>query len=66
MVAVYVPTTPVPSSGFLIVVPAKDVISTDFSVDDAMKIIISGGILAGSIMGDPVTRQPPLREQDHD
>ena len=66
MVAVYVPTTPVPSSGFLIVVPSKDVIPTDFSVDDAMKIIISGGILAGSIMVDPVTRQPTLREQDHD
>lgn len=66
MLAVYVPTTPVPSSGFLIVVPSKDVIPTDFSVDDAMKIIISGGILAGSIMGDPLTQQPTLQERDHD
>lgn len=66
VVAVYVPTTPVPSSGFLIVVPAKEVIPTDFTVDDAMKIIISGGILAGSIMGDPVTQQPTMPERDHD
>ena len=46
MVAVYVPTTPVPSSGFLVVLPMAEVITTDMSVDDAMKIIISGGILA--------------------
>ena len=66
MVAVYVPTTPVPSSGFLIVVPTKDVTPTDISVDDAMKIIISGGLLAGTIMGDPDVEVPALREQDHD
>ena len=46
MVAVYVPTTPVPSSGFLVVLPMAEVIVTEMSVDDAMKIIISGGILA--------------------
>jgi uncharacterized membrane protein len=45
--AVYIPTTPIPSSGFLVIVPAKDVTPTDMSVDDAMKVVISGGILAG-------------------
>jgi uncharacterized membrane protein len=49
MVAVYIPTTPVPSSGFLVVVAVKDVMPTDISVDDAMKIIVSGGILAKEI-----------------
>ena len=49
MVAVYIPTTPVPSSGFLVVVPINDVIVTEMSVDDAMKIVISGGILAREI-----------------
>ena len=49
MVAVYIPTTPVPSSGFLIVVGLSDVTPTDISVDDAMKIIVSGGILANEI-----------------
>ncbi len=66
LVAVYVPTTPVPSSGFLIVVPAKDVTPVDISVEDAMKIIISGGLLAGTIMGDPELETSALREQDHD
>ena len=47
MLAVYIPTTPIPSSGFLVIVPAKDVTPTEMSVDDAMKVVISGGILAG-------------------
>jgi uncharacterized membrane protein len=49
MVAVYIPTTPVPSSGFLVVAPLKDVTVTELSVDDAMKMVISGGILAKDI-----------------
>ncbi len=67
MVAVYVPTTPVPSSGFLIVVPDKDVVHTSISVDDAMKIIISGGLLTSNVLGaDPHMRDPFTREREHD
>ena len=66
MLAVYVPTTPVPSSGFLIVVPYADVTFTDISVDDAMKIIISGGLLAGSLLGESNVEVPGLSEHDHD
>ena len=53
MVFVYVPTTPVPSSGFLVLVGVKDVTPLDMSVDDAMKIIISGGILASELFTPP-------------
>ncbi len=53
MVFVYIPTTPVPSSGFLVVVGVKDVTPLDMSVDDAMKIIISGGILASELFTPP-------------
>ena len=66
MVAVYVPTTPVPSSGFLIVLPYADVTFTDMSVDDAMKIIISGGLLAGSLLSESEVEVPVLSERDHD
>ena len=66
MLAVYVPTTPVPSSGFLIVVPYTDVTFTDISVDDAMKIIISGGLLAGSLLSESDVDTPVLNERDHD
>jgi uncharacterized membrane protein len=55
MVFVYIPTTPVPSSGFLVVVGIKDVTPLDMSVDDAMKIIISGGILAGELFTPPAS-----------
>ena len=44
--AVYIPTTPIPSSGFLVIVREKDVTPTELSVEDAMKVVISGGLLA--------------------
>ena len=46
MLNVFVPTTPNPTSGFLMAVPEKDVIILDMSVGDAMKLIISGGAVA--------------------
>ena len=49
VLAVYIPTTPIPSSGFLVMVAEKDVTHTEMSVDDAMKVVISGGILAGRV-----------------
>ena len=45
LVSVYVPTTPNPTSGFLIFVNKKDVIPLKLRVDDAWKIIISTGIV---------------------
>ncbi len=53
--SIYVPTTPVPSSGYLVVAPSSKVTSTDITVDEAMRIIISGGILAGDIFADRVS-----------
>ncbi len=43
LAAVYVPTTPNPTSGYLEIVPVDKVISTDWSVDEAMNFLISGG-----------------------
>jgi uncharacterized membrane protein len=45
-VNVFVPTTPNPTSGFLIVCPAKDLIELDMTVGDGMKLIISGGAIS--------------------
>ena len=42
----FVPTTPNPTSGYLIIVKKKDVIETDISVDDGLSIIISGGMVS--------------------
>jgi uncharacterized membrane protein len=44
VLSVYIPTTPIPSSGFLGIVPAAEVTRTDMSVEDAMRVVISGGI----------------------
>ena len=40
---VFLPTTPNPTSGYLLFVPEKDTISLSMSVEDAMKLVISGG-----------------------
>ena len=45
MVNVFIPTTPNPTSGFLIFVPKKDVIEMDMSVEQAIKFIVSGGLV---------------------
>jgi uncharacterized membrane protein len=46
LAAVYVPTTPNPTSGYLEIVPLKQVVSTDWTVDEAMTFVISGGAVA--------------------
>jgi uncharacterized membrane protein len=43
MAAVYVPTTPNPTGGYLEIVPVDDLIATDWTVDQAMAFILSGG-----------------------
>ena len=45
-VSVYMPTTPNPTSGFFLMMPQKDVIELDMSVDEALKYIISMGVVA--------------------
>lgn len=44
-VSIFVPTSPNPTSGFFMLVPEKEVIFLDISVDEAMKMIVSGGII---------------------
>jgi uncharacterized membrane protein len=43
LAAVYVPTAPNPTSGYLELVPMEDIINTDWTVDEAMRFIVSGG-----------------------
>ncbi len=45
-VSVYVPTTPNPTSGFFLMMPAREVIELDMTVDEALKYIISMGVVA--------------------
>ena len=43
MVNVFLPTTPNPTSGYLLFVPEKDVIFLEMSVEEGIKMVISGG-----------------------
>ncbi len=61
---VFVPTTPNPTSGFLLLLPRGDVIKMDMSVGDGMKLIISGGAVipkhkAKEIKDGEKTASPP-------
>lgn len=49
---VFLPTTPNPTSGFLLFVPRRDLIVLDMTIEEALKMVISGGIVA-----------PPVRER---
>jgi uncharacterized membrane protein len=50
LAAVYVPTTPNPTSGYLEIVPIENVTMTNWTVDEAMTFIMSGGAVAPSQM----------------
>lgn len=64
---VFVPTTPNPTSGFLIMVPKNQITELDMSVGDGMKLIISGGtVVPPWNAGDPqLTMDSQLRSGRH-
>jgi uncharacterized membrane protein len=45
-VSIYVPTTPNPTSGFFLMMPREDVIELDMSVDEALKYVVSMGVVS--------------------
>ena len=45
MLSVFLPTTPNPTSGFLLFVPRRDVVLLDMSVEEAAKMVISAGLV---------------------
>ena len=45
LINVFIPTTPNPTSGFLLFLPKKDLVYMEMKVEDAVKMVISGGIV---------------------
>ena len=45
MLSVFVPTTPNPTAGFLLMLPKKDAVEIEMSIDEALKFIISLGVM---------------------
>jgi len=58
--AVYVPTTPNPTGGYLEIVPIERLVATDWSVDQAMAFILSAGAAAPDVVPFHIERPPPV------
>jgi uncharacterized membrane protein len=58
VVCTFVPTTPNPTSGVIIMVPKKDVIELDMEVDEALKMIISLGVVVPKWKKDRISELP--------
>ncbi len=63
LAAVYVPTTPNPTSGYLEIVPIERVTSTNWTLDEAMTFVISGGAVAPAHMNYDKSA-PPASESE--
>lgn len=67
MLSLYVPTTPNPTSGFFLMVPRADVVELQMSVDQALKYIISMGVVVPPPPAPPaVLSSPPARPGEAD
>ena len=61
MINVFIPNTPTPATGFLVVFPARDVILLDMKIEEAFKYVVSGGVLKPSSLSSSVP-VPPKKE----
>jgi uncharacterized membrane protein len=66
VVNIFIPTTPNPTSGFFIMVPRKDVVELDMTVDDGLKMIISAGVMVPGWNPDGTQQSLPLDEKSLD
>ncbi|WP_226782279.1 DUF502 domain-containing protein [Oceaniglobus trochenteri] len=57
-ISVFLPTTPNPTSGFLLFVPRSEVIELDMSVEDAAKLVISAGLVYPTPKAAPPLKLP--------
>jgi uncharacterized membrane protein len=63
MVSLLIPTTPNPTSGYLVFVPRRDTVPLSMTVEEALKLVISGGIVTPP---DRRTPPPPVPEKRPD
>ena len=58
MICTFVPTTPNPTSGYIIILPKKDIIELDMDIDEALKMIISLGVVVPAWRRDQIAELP--------
>ncbi len=69
LLTVFMPNAPNPTTGFVLFMPAKDVIQLDMAIDDAAKLVISAGLVAPpqdklKELADNAKRKKPLPEEE--
>ena len=64
VVCTCVPTTPNPTSGFIIIVPKKDIIELDMEVDEALKMIISLGVVVPTWREEQIGDLPQVMPEE--
>lgn len=61
VVSVFVPTTPNPTSGYLLFIPKKEIINLDMNIEEALKLVISGGaVVPQKKSSSPKKRVPSI------
>ncbi|MHA1518476.1 MAG: DUF502 domain-containing protein, partial [Alphaproteobacteria bacterium] len=69
LMTVFMPNAPNPTTGFVLFMPAKDVILLDMKIDDAVKLVISAGLVAPpqdklKELADKAKRKKPIPEEE--
>ncbi len=63
LIHVFVPTTPNPTSGYVLLVPCRDVVFLQASVEDSVRFVISGGVLPLEEVGDAAAMSAAAGEE---
>ena len=63
VVNLFVPTTPNPTSGFFIMASKHEIVELDMTVEEALKMVISGGVIVPDIAAPSVAAQPELEKE---
>ncbi|MEE9587441.1 MAG: DUF502 domain-containing protein [Hyphomicrobiaceae bacterium] len=66
LLSVFLPTTPNPTSGYLLFVPRGDIIELDMSVEDAAKMVISAGLVTPAHQEELARLAEQSRKNDHE
>ncbi len=57
MLSVFIPTTPNPTTGWYAIVPEDEVVNLSMTIEDAFKVIVSGGIVSSSVSSMQISPQ---------
>ena len=66
MLSVFIPTTPNPTTGWYAIVPEDEVVNLSMSIEDAFKVVISGGIVSPTATSIPISLPTPYSKKPLD